>query len=1006
VVKDFIDNIKVGKATAFTKIAGDRSYSVSTSTISHPTSTIFLDPVIISGINRSQTNFTQTYINDSHIVTVSYNTSTIVTLNFSQNIPYNGLANIVKIAKYKQGFSIGNKFFITNTEFEITYPIISYTNSSVTIDVGNNFSFIDQTLNFLAAYIGQNYQQPNSLSIVNTNTLAVSQLTSYRPVIGITAFALSPIPGKLSIANRLKGIEIPLNLNVIKPMSTAKLKGIAFTTATGKFQSIPRVVDNFYSNNTLKTNLVENFYTQTSVSTTISPVSAREMLYYSFISPIKFGRKITVYPHDAVCPINLIPDKTRTITTSSELVWNYQSFKIRATNLISQTNLDWFTNENNFINFSNNVSPNLVLYFGSLPYDYTLPNFSKTHIRLINSQGFDQIYPINTYTNDSVTIPNPISLPSISTLNAFFGSTSTIEQLIWNDQGLVSTFSSNLASTSSQILLSKIVLTGDGVVTIPNYFVSSLKLKEIDTEFIKTTGKIVQESTASIYSSIVVPPRTAKENLAVELLAPGLRYNKSFTSGIVFSQDNNNFVVNNLKTTTGLRSPTNLTDNTQTNFVFFIDSENTSTAFTASIGTSAKSIYYYTTLAPGIRHGISLPSKILAFNEILPNKPTFFNFKESNTKLISVLNPVLGNIDKQYIQIKSIPIIFDKAGSLKTTSLLTENFARPTLSFIDRSKLEPYGFNSLEVFSSGVIDKKFIAIKGSDFKNFTVDTLKLGLKVTADSNSFYGDQKIKLVEYLRTPSSRVSADNLVNAKIPSFYTQIFETPRQALLDKQFITIRSIVSKLHNVDKLSVVSKVLDIPFNQPVSIIKKTNFLDLRPIILQDQRGKIDSAVKLKDIITNINADNLQKSVIKLAFKDNDSLKFTQKFNIEKEKLKVFSLDETIGWMPKFIETSDLYAVPFKDEFGKIVVFDKIVSISNLEEKLFGQIKTLEKIGLNFINFNTTGKIRKEVVGISETFEIHLSISPTGKINKFIASKSGNLQDPSTKRTVPLQFWN
>ena len=1937
VVKDFVNNIRVGQARALTKIAGDRSYSVTTSTISYSTSTIYLDPVVVSGINRSQTNFTQTYINDGDLITVTNNTSTIVTLNLAQNIPYTGLANVVRIARYGAGFYVGNRFFITNTEFEVTYPIISYTTSSVTINIGNNLSYFDPNIRSLAAYIGQNYQQPNSISVTNTSTLAVTHVTAFKPVIGITSFALSPITAKLSVANKVKGIDVPIRIDTFKPKSSATLKGFFATTTTaapGKVISIPTVKDGYYPNLNTRTRTVttnttvvyeadvyriygtslttssfissyvfetdlittsttaastitlfmgslpvidpglglyvritnftsfntvtqvlsrtagsivintpvglpsisslflyfgalrnvetvsyadNNFnelnlftdvasgvafrkelityptftpisvastgtgtffslnymsflqgqqafttpgtytwiappgvttvsvvvvggggrggfggqsatyrasgggggglgyrnnitvipgqaytvvvgaggstsiavaadtsslganggdsffinsslvlgrggtgggsqtvspvgggfigdgggtggtggsagqnaqagggggaggytgnggdaggfafsspgaatatagsgggggggdkgtgranespgyagggvgllglgsngaagssgvggggsggtngviatdiggayggggpanngaggsgavriiwgtnrafpststndlnlintlpkpgdyvkisdlvgnavltriydsgltgitvpttdlttltgssstwslilwdpsvYPQTQVRTTVAPTKPRELFYYSNISAIRYGRKLTVYPNEAVSPVNNIPPKTRTASTNvNTIVYDPEPFFIYGTNNTPQTNLSWYTTETNFIVFDS--APYLLeLKLGARGATYGLNFFNQyAYVRLVNNTGYDQWFGIIARSSDSISIFNPYNLPSISSLSMYFGRIRQTDFLFWNDQGIVPTFTSTLALYTATINPPRIILSEVGLITVPYNFRSVNRVIEStiystatnlvgrtaspmalftdtragigynklttgyysapialsSTTSVTSTTTILQflnqaigqqaYTTAGTYSwtapanvfyvsavavggggaggvgrafgdrqrggggggglgwknmipvvpgqsytvqvgaagtgtssatgagpfgngnpgeasffintatvagfggtgatnvnfagvagvgggyigdgggfggnggvdvttisegrggggggaggyignggrggdgtnsaipatqptngaggggaggssvygtfndngnaqassgagggvglfgytanGIATPnqiwvgnpgssvvlgggggsggaqggsgqtafatglpmpgaaggaygaggggtgaggtgspiytggnggggavrliwgtgrgfpsmftadqssidltsqirvgdavrivdsagtigtaeitaittttmsvktadlarftgnpstwtvtlwdrtlyPQSSvlitsarstglpRENLALEQLAPGLRYNRTITQGITFAPYPNNIQVGPVKSATTLKSPTNISANTVTNYMFRLESENTQTIFTNSIRESSKSILYYTTLAQGIRSGISLPLKILAFRETLPTIPYFANFNVSGGKsLISVPNPSAGNLGKQVISIRHIPTQFDRVGGFRIIPSMRGDTLRATVSFVDRPKLAPTGWNTVEVVSRGVIDKRFTVIKSGDLRNFTADKLSSSLKVIPDSNRFYGDQRIRIIQYLQTPASRVRADVVERAKIPSANTQVFETPRASQVNRQFATVKSIDSNIHIVNKLNVTAKVLGFPFYTPVTNVNKANLLDLRQVVFSEQRGKLDVAIKVKDLTFNTTVPLLQKPVTKLAFKDDSSLLYTQKLgNLQKGQFKVFFLDQNLGWMNQPVEFINLATVQFEDEFGKILPYTKISSANEIEKKPFGQFETIEKIGLQLINFNTTGKVKISSKGIAEPVDIQLTVSVRGLITRFTAARSGNLHDPSTRRAVPIQFWN
>lgn len=1555
VVKDFVNNIRVGQARSLTKIASDRSYSVTTSTIYYSTTTIYQDPVVISGINRSQTNFAQTYINDGDLITVTNNTSTIVTLLFAQNIPYTGLANAVRIARYGAGFYVGNRFFITNTEFEVTYPILSYTTSSVTINIGNNFSYFDPNIRSLAAYIGQDYQQPSSITTINTSTLAVSQVAAYKPTVGITAFALTPITAKLSVANKVKGIDVPLRIDAFKPRSTAKLQGILYTTATGKLVTIPSVRDGYYpnvntrtrtvttnttivyepdvytifgtdlstssfitdyifetnilttANNTASTmtlflgslpvidpglglyvritnnssfntvtqvlsrqfgsvvinqpanlpsisslllyfgalrnvetvnytdtnfNQVENFYTQTSVATSLPPVTPREMLYYSAISPIKFGRKITVYPNQAVSPVNNIPPKTRTATTNiNTIVYDPEPFFIYGTTDKQQVNLSWYTTETNFISFE--PQPALLeLKLGGRGYSYGLTFFNQyAYVRLINNTGYDQWFGIIARSNDSITIYNPYNLPSISTLSMYFGRIRQTDFLFWNDQGIVPTFATSL---STSLAVTKIILAGGDLITIPYSFRSSNKVIEstiystatslinrttsplrpftegragisynkfsygfysspialssttsvvgtstilnlltqsIGQQAYTTPGTYTWTAPANVYyvsavaiggggsggigrnfptnfcrggggggglgwknlipviplntytvvvgaggaavsaatpgsdglpgsvsyfinsatvaglggtgatnvgsvpfagvgggyigdgggsggaggvdqtvsvegrggggggaggyvgnggrggdgtnsatpatqptsgsgggggggssvygtfndngnaqassgggggtgiqglgangaatpnqvwvgnpgssivlggqggssgtqggngqtafatgagmtggnagsygaggggtgagstlnpvytsgaggggavriiwgsgrgfpsqftadatsiditsqivagsgirivdgvgnigfaeilaitttsltvktidlSSFVGNPSTwtvtpwdntvyplssvlvttgrstsiARENLVLGQLAPGLRYNRTITQGISFAPYPNNIQTGPVKSATTLKSPTNIPGNTVTNFVFGMESENTATFITTGIGSSSKNIYYYTSLAQGIRGGTSLPSKIVAFRETIPSSPAFASFIPANTKLISVRNPDSGNLGKQVISIRHIPTQFDRVGALRILPSMRGDTLRATVAFVDRPKLAPTGWNAVEVVSRGVIDKRFTVIKSGDLRNFTADKLNTSLKVVPDSNRFYGDQRIRIVQYLQTPASRIRADLVERAKIPSVNTQVFETPRPAQVNRSHTAVKSIISNIHIVDRLNFVSKYIATPNYIPVSNVNKANLLDLRQVTFREQRGKLDIATNLKEIPYSPILSLLQKPLTKLAFKDSGHLLYKEKLgNLQKGQFKAFFLDNNLGLLTQPAKFPDLRTVQFRNDFGKIAPSTAQLRTGfDIDARPFGIFRSITKVGTELINFNITGKVKISSKGIDPS-GISLTANTRGLITKFTAAKSGNLHDPSTRRAVPIQFWN
>ena len=1301
------NNFQIGNyGQAKIRVAGDRTYGFTTSTITYSTNTVYIDPIQISGTSQSQSDFVQYYLSDSSTLNINESTSSLLTLFLAHPIPYNGQANKVKIVRYGSAFYIGDRFFVANTEFETVYPIITYTTSSVTINI-SSITSIDLKLGSLAAYIGYDYQQPNSISYRNSSTLDVTLLSYYKSIIGISTFALSTYSERLLASTLVKGIDVPIQTISFKPKYSSTLKGFTDNIKTNKFSTIPIVKDGYYPNLSIRTRTVTtattivyepdvyrifgtnlttssfvnnyifetntittavntastitlflgilpvidpglglyvritnfvsfntvtqvlsrtagsivintpiglpnisslflyfgalrnvetvnyadnnfqqlnlfsdpvagiayrkdlisyptftpitvsttgtstffslnynsfnqgqqsfttpgtytwiapagvysvsvvavggggrggfggqsatykasgggggglgyrnnisvvpgqaytvvvgaggstsiavaadtsslganggdsffinaslvlgrggtgggsstvspvgggfigdgggtggtggsagqnaqagggggaggytgnggdaggfafsspgaatatagsgggggggdkgngranespgyagggvglsglgsngaagssgvggggsnggngilatdiggayggggpanngsggsgavriiwgagrsypstivadvnvvnsvpkpgdyvkivdltgssiitqinestnlgitvpttsltpligssstwslilwdpSFVPQAQVRTLVNPTTPRELFYYSNISAIKYGRKLTVYPNDAASPVNIIPDKTRIVTTSTGIVWNYRFFNIYGTNLTSQTNLSWYTNDGNFVPLNPNTSSHLVLYFGSVIGGDAAVYFSNSHIRLINRLGYDQTFAIVTTTNDSVTISNPISLPSISTLKALFGSSGTVETLIWNDQGIVPTFTTNLSTSLS---VTKLILAGGDLITLPYSFKVYNNIKESENFLTRPVAKINEAFTASSATYINTRPTKPRERLALALLAPGLRYNRTITQGITFSDFGNNINANPLRSSITIRPASNV-DN-----VFSADNVNTATNLTSGINSSPKSILYYTNIAPGIRGGTYFS---------ITNREIFESHRRAGLQDLIPRSPeILGDFER--LELTTLPF-------------------------------EPLG----------AMNKPVVSLDPGNFSRIEVSKLTRSIQVMADSLPMY--------------------------------------------------------------------------------------------------------------------------SIAKLG-------------NLQEDKFQTFFIDNTLSLIDQPAKFIDLRAVNLDWGTGKLKLFANVNPGVEVGSSPFGIFKRIDKVGTVQTILHDIGELKISSEGIHEPLDIQLTVNVRGLITKFTASKSGNLHDPSTKRIVPIQFWN
>jgi len=1132
VVKDFLNNLKPGQARSITKLVQDRSYSTTVTPVTYTTSTVFIDPVPISGTNRNQTNFVQDYINElTGIITVSNNTSSLITLYLAQNIGYTGQHDVVKIVRYANGSYVGNRFIMGNIEFEITYPIVSYTSSSVTIQADPN-SFIDPNIRSLAAYFGSPYQQPSSLSYSNTSSLAVSNVNKL--VAGTTGFTLEPYSSKFNVSAKAKGITVPItpqslnknitkvaqdnnrlqtgitlksaavvkdgyypNLNtrtrtvttvttIVYESEVYRIRGTNLTTSSfvtnyafdsdlisttnksastitlyigqlpdinpglglyvritdnGSFNTTTQVLSRGYGSVVINepvglpnistlflyfgamqgvetvnytdtnSNIVDAFFTQTNARTSSAPVTPREMLHYATVAPSKYGRQITVYPRDLVSPLNLIPPKTISVTTSSGVTWKDPAFRIYGSNQVRQTDLSWYTRDANLFQTQPNTTTFITLYFGLLPGQYSA-YLNSGYVRLVNTTlYYDQTYAITTSTSDSITINTPPPLPNLTDLRAYFGDVNTIETVLYNDQNIVATIDDLLTlNPSTGTTAQKVILIGSEFITLPAKFKSFANVKETHSLVNQRLGNVGQFFTQT---SVVVTtrPTNPRENLALLNLAPGLRLNRTISYGVQFNDFGNNFRVSKISAPITVRSTPRLS------VPFRIESADTATAITTGITASPKNILYYTNLAPGIRGGkyytasaaagsltrseLGYSNRFLGTDQLLTPTPSFINdFEKLELKALP-FEP-LGNLNKSAISVKHIDTLFDKSGAIRMVPTMRADTFRPSIDFVTtpfRVRATPY---YIPVTLSNTA--KYSVSRNGDLSSFTTDKFSPSIKVVSEGSRFYGDQRIRIISYISDTRSQLTTDAVDKYRLTKPLQQIVETPGTSALGKLALTVRDFVDNI-KVGKANFTSKLVTNIHYTPVTVTDKAKPFSLSAVKFDEQRGRLDTVNKLITSQLSTITSLVDKPYTKLAFTDNDYLIYTQKLgNLHKAQLKSFSIDD-LGWL-RPADFPTLQALDLDTSIGKVKPYSAINFAGNLDYRLSGLLRRLDRLVPTISNFENLGQMKISSDGVQEPLDIRFTVSPTGLITKFNALKSGNLQDPSTRRAVPVQFWN
>lgn len=948
IIKDLQNNIQTGKASSANKLVADRTFSQSSIVINHSPTVVYSQAVEISGVDRATSNFVNQYVFDEPFLQTFGSPTTGKNLFFARPIENFGNPTTIRVVRYGSSFYLAGVFYPSAFYFDKIFNILAITSDYVFIDDPDN----SLPVGALAVYLGYDYQQPSSVQTFNTSSLAVSLVNYFKVQPTQTVFSLATFSNRLTLSQKAIGIEIPVQSGKVKSINK-------YIGDTNKFP-VPKLVSTssyvlkqpiVFSTATMR---IENTYSQILVSTNTAPTTPREMLYYVGLAPAKYGRSITVYPKDLVSPVNIIPAKTRTVTTGSGLVWAQQSFKVYGTNLTTQTNINWYTLDNNFYSYNTNTTSSLVLYFGALPAFYSALYFNNSHIRLINNQGYDQVFSILTSTVDTVTIADPISLPSVNTLKAYFGSTSTVETLTWNDQGIVPTFITALNTTYN--LQRLIFLVSPGIIVPPNRFTIAEKIRETSDLLTRPLPKIDQAFTASVTSYIPVNlrPTSAREIMAVLFVAPGLRLNRSISQGMLFSDFGNNFTAQRIKSSISVKAPASVEN------VLKIDAVNTQSSFVSG-DTSTRALIYYTNLAPGYRKGIYYNTRNAEFFEtnrnvtaqdVVPKIP--YTFTQVPIQVKSIQIDTIGQIQKPIIALKLVPIILD------TKSVLNKSIVSLRAA-ITSSEINLVGkpiiiqsmkgeVTSLNYFQIRNLDINVVSIQDESF--FDINKYFALRKIIGDQNRFLATEQFKLPNYVKEVGTNLKIDNLEKFLIKPDRLQFFDTPNFSLFDETAgLKLKPIEIDLR-VGETNFVSKIGQTDKTSNSFIFNNTIKFDAVSLSFQPL-GQINKpSIIVKHIPINLeNVNYLEKRFIsiKAPFALSESTLFAG--------IKIIPLikEDFIPIRPYFLDRAKALAFTVDDKLSqvnKLLIAQKLKAEPNIfsavdQFKLQNNLRPIE------ISFNT-----------------------------------------------------
>ena len=192
---------------------------------------------------------------------------------------------------------------------------------------------------------------------------------------------------------------------------------------------------------------------------------------------------------------------------------------------------------------------------------------------------------------------------------------------------------------------------------------------------------------------------------------------------------------------------------------------------------------------------------------------------------------------------------------------------------------------------------------------------------------------------------------------------------------------------------------------QPVNILTSAKMFDLRSIGVDQRLGQIrdNPEFKIRSVPFNTDISQINKSVQQLRFYNNGHVLKTEKIGtIQAGKFKLFYIGNDLGIMIPPAKAR-LTEVDIERKPGIVRIFNRLSSTTRLD--LVGILKKAEEVRLRFIPFSTVGKVKISTKG-AEPLNVPLTVSNRGLITKFTASRSGNMHDPSTRRSVPIQFWN
>jgi len=484
------------------------------------------------------------------------------------------LAGSTGTVKLNLGNATGRPFYE-----EKTYNVLSASTNTLTIDLPLNINL--DRFNYRVTFTGQNINQPQQNITFTTlldkpqKFLAIPTVKEAKDKVKADQFMFNPkvtsaleVPRSASQKSLIKVRGLPLdNLNKVARQekykstnyfslflqnqglinkSAISLRSLPTRLTTDKVLQIPRItgeLSRIISGQTQIRNLVKmpddksiarnfssfstttEFFSQIDIRPINPPTNARERLFFANLARSKYGVDLNVQTRNIASPINLTPPKTGIVVSGAGVVWVNQAYRIRGTNLQTTANLNWYTADDPRLTLTYNTGTNMVLYFDNVPAISTV--LSSSHVRLVNYVGYDQSFPIVSYTTNSITIARPANFPSISTLNAYFGSAGTVDQIIWNDQNTVPVFTSNLTFVPITVQAEKIILVSPGVLTVPSRF--NLVTRPVGVERIRDYSRIESENTQTYVAGMNYGlPNTTRGRFEYISIAPGYKYNTKF----------------------------------------------------------------------------------------------------------------------------------------------------------------------------------------------------------------------------------------------------------------------------------------------------------------------------------------------------------------------------------------------------------------------------------------------------------------------------------------------
>jgi len=302
------------------------------------TRTIYTDiQISVTGITGSTADTVSWYINDQDILTVISVGSALVTLYFAkQNQNY---------------FSVGSqvRVFNSNIGYNQLVTLTSFTDGSITfVDPGNlpsisgMYVIATQSQNIIDYITISNLDYSTSIfSIPTVNSLIKSQIQIRSPRTISSAYTLTNTANRLeSTVNTTTFVYTQTSVTTTLSPNTARERLYYAQMAPGRYGQIityngssiaPGGILSTSTNRLESTvNTTTFVYTQTSVTTTLAPTTARERLYYAQLAPGKYGVTFT-YNGRSIAPGGILS----TSTSRLESTVNTTTFVYTQTSVIT-----------------------------------------------------------------------------------------------------------------------------------------------------------------------------------------------------------------------------------------------------------------------------------------------------------------------------------------------------------------------------------------------------------------------------------------------------------------------------------------------------------------------------------------------------------------------------------------------------------------------------------------------------------------------------------------------